>query len=138
MMRFIRMKILSGGDQHITDKKPKNRTDKYFDTVINKFRQQLEIAEEEWCDVVVLPGDIFNTFKESHWVTQVITHEIKKHPKLVVVAVAGQHDQEFHNPKLAGTALATLLASGAVRLLGAEPFTIMKEVAIYGASWNED
>lgn len=131
------MKILCCGDTHITKKRPKNRTDDYFKTVLGKFEQELQIAVEEGCSFVLLPGDVFDNFKEDHFVTQAITNIIRKY-RVDVLAVAGQHDQQFHNPDLTGTALMTLVTSGVVRLLTKEPFIVMDEVAFYGSNWKGD
>lgn len=130
------MKVLFCGDQHITNKKPKNRTDDYFSAVMGKFRQELQIAEDEKCSVVILPGDVFDTYKESHMVAQEVIKVILEY-NLTVLCVAGQHDQQFHNPDLSGTTLGTLIAAEVVTLLGANPITI-EGVDFYGASWKED
>lgn len=130
------MRIACGGDQHLTTRKPKNRIDKYSDTIIYKFRQELAIADEENCSVLVLPGDVFDSFKENHLIAQQVIYTIRRH-KVKVLAVAGQHDQHFHNEDLSGTALETVLASGAITLLTDNPLIINNEVAFYGASWKK-
>lgn len=129
------MKILFCGDQHITNKKPKNRTDDYFSTVMNKFKQELLIAEEEKCQVMVLPGDVFDTYKENHEVVQAVIKTILEFD-IRVLCVAGQHDQQFHNADLTGTALGTLIAAEVVTPLGKEPVTV-GGINFYGASWKE-
>ena len=128
------MKVLFCGDQHITNKKPKNRTDDYFSTVMNKFRQELQVAEDEGCKVMVLPGDVFDTYKESHHVAQEVIKAILEYD-VRVLCVAGQHDQQFHNSDLTGTTLGTLIAAEVVTLLTDNPVTI-ENVDFYGASWK--
>jgi DNA repair exonuclease SbcCD nuclease subunit len=129
------MKALCCGDQHITKKRPKNRTDDYYKTVLTKFEQELLIAEEEDCSCMLLPGDVFDTFKEDHFVTQAITNICRRHPKIKIFAVAGQHDQQFHNPDLTGTALMTLVTSGVVTLLTKEPI-VFEGIGLYGSDWK--
>lgn len=132
------MKILICGDEHITNKKPTNRTDDYFNTVMGKLKQQFTIANEESCKCVILPGDLFNTHKESHLVVQCVINLIKEH-RIFVLCVAGQHDQLYHNADLEGTTLGTLLThEDLVFLLSKEPYCFSEGVAIYGASWNEE
>jgi DNA repair exonuclease SbcCD nuclease subunit len=130
------MKILCCGDQHITNKKPRNRTDDYYRTVLGKLRQEFQIAKEEECSCVLLPGDVFDTYKENHHVAQEVMKIIQK-SQLMVFAIAGQHDQQFHNPDLTGTTLGTLVTAGVINILSANPTPITNGVAIYGASWNE-
>lgn len=131
------MLILSTGDLHITNKKPKNRTDDYFSTVLNKFLQIYQIADSEDCKVVIQPGDWFDSFKENHLVVQQIINIIKMYPKIRTLVCAGQHDLSFHNPDLKGTALGTLLAAEVVELLTNKPVEI-ENCHIFGASWNEE
>lgn len=132
------MRILCAGDQHWTTRRPKNRKDDYKNTVLDKLKQELEIAEEEGCSVVIFPGDLFDTSKENHYLVQDILYELKEH-KLTYLVIAGQHDQHFHNPNLDGTALGTLIAADAVRFITDHPTPcIINNVAFYGASWNEE
>lgn len=131
------MKILLTGDQHITNRTPKNRTDDYFGTVLYKFTQEMEIAKKERCEIVLLPGDVFDSFKENHLVVQSVIEIIKRSPMLRVYCVAGQHDQIFHNIDLSGTALKTLISAGVVKILSNIP--IQEDgISLYGASWNEE
>lgn len=130
------MKLLAGGDQHWTDKKPKNRLDNYFQTVLNKLTQEFQIAQDNGCEVLCLPGDLFDTFKESHGVVQAVMDVMLKFPSIKVLCVAGQHDQQFHNPNLSGTALHTLEKSEFVTVLYEDP-VIIGDCAFYGASWKD-
>lgn len=130
------MRIACCGDQHITSRKPANRTDDYFATVLNKFKQELQIAHEGQCDLIALPGDVFDTYKENHLVVQSIVDIIKKQ-SIPIMLVAGQHDQQFHNPDLKGTALGTLLQHPNIYLLNGFNSGFMG-LDFYGASWNEE
>jgi len=132
------MKIASCGDQHITNRRPKNRTDDYFGTVLDKFEQECQIAVEENCEIVILPGDVFDSYKENHLVVQCIISLMKKYPPLHFLCVAGQHDQQFHNPDLSGTTLGTLLThTDLIILLTSKPY-IINNTCFYGLSWNEE
>lgn len=132
------MKIACCGDQHITKHKPKNRTDTYFKTCLEKFAEELTIADEEGCSVIVFPGDIFDQCKEDHYVAQAVINILKEyHPRMECLCVAGQHDQKFHNPDLTGTVLGTILASEYLTLLTSNPKSI-GGVDFYGASWKDE
>ena len=131
------MKISCCSDQHWTDRKPKNRTDSYFTTVMGKLKQEYEIAKEEGCSFIIFPGDLFDSFKESHFVVQSIIYLMNSYPDISALCVSGQHDRKFHNDDLSGTALETLIAAGCVTLLTDDPY-IYNTVAFYGANWAEE
>jgi predicted phosphodiesterase len=132
------MKILCAGDQHWTTRKPKNRTDDYYQTILGKLKQEIAIAENNSCKYVLFPGDLFDNFKENHLITQDIINILKNYYGKVL-CVAGQHDQQFHNPDLRGTALGTLIAADVVTLLTDIPFIdTTNKVAFYGSSWKYD
>jgi DNA repair exonuclease SbcCD nuclease subunit len=132
------MRIACVGDQHITSKKPKNRTDNYFETILGKLRQEFEIAREFECPVLIMPGDVFDKYNENHYVVQQVIHLIREFHPIQVLAVAGQHDQQFHNPDISGTALGTLLAAGVITILSQDPTPITYGVSVYGASWKDE
>jgi DNA repair exonuclease SbcCD nuclease subunit len=133
------MKILACGDQHLTAKKPKNRLDDYYKTVLRKFTEEFEIAREEGAKFIIFPGDVFDSFKEGHGIAQDIMGIMQKFSDVIPLCVAGQHDQQFHNPDLRGTTLGTLLKSKLLTMLGKDPlFTTHEKVAIYGASWKDE
>jgi DNA repair exonuclease SbcCD nuclease subunit len=142
------MRLLITGDAHITNRKPKNRKDDYFRTVLNKFEQECQIAVEEKCDIVILPGDVFNSWKENHLVVQCIINIMKSYPSLHFLCVAGQHDQQFHSTDLSGTTLGTLLThTDLIRLIpnNSDDFIWIDsddpdscpDINIYGYSWND-
>jgi len=133
------MKLAYCGDLHITNRKPKNRIDNYFETVLGKVNQIYQIANEENCEVVIQPGDFFDSYKESHLVVQEIINILKKYPKICTFVVAGQHDMQFHNSDLSGTTLGTLLThTDLITLLNKTPCCSNDHTAFYGASWNEE
>jgi DNA repair exonuclease SbcCD nuclease subunit len=135
------MRILLCGDQHITSRKPKNRTDDYFKTVLGKFKQEIDIAIEEDCQCILFPGDLFDSFKENHLVVQEIMYRMQEFTikyNGFIFAVPGQHDQYYHNDDLSGTPLQTLYAAKVLTIVGKEPVNITNGVAIYGAGWNEE
>lgn len=131
------MKILCCGDQHVTDHRPVNRTDDYFKTVLNKFEQECDIAVEEGCLCVVLPGDVFDTHKETHEVVQKVVDITLNHSNLIFLCVAGQHDQKYHNTNLSGTAFASFLQHQNIRILDRFPYEF-HDAVFYGASWKDE
>jgi len=133
------MNILVGGDQHLTNHKPKNRIDDFEWTVMRKFREELQIANDNNCGYVIFPGDLFESHKENHGVVQQVMDILNEFPKITILVVAGQHDQKYHNDDLSGTAFQTLVTSGYFHLLGADPYeTSCTGCHIYGASWKQD
>jgi DNA repair exonuclease SbcCD nuclease subunit len=133
------LNILIGGDQHLTNHKPKNRIDDFAFAVMCKFRAELEIAKENHCGYVIFPGDLTESHKENHGLVQKVMDVLNEYPKITVLVVAGQHDQKYHNDDLSGTAFQTLITSGYFHLLGPEPYrTEWNKCDIYGASWKQD
>lgn len=134
------MRILCTGDLHVTDKKPRNRTDDYWSTVMNKFKQIMQIAEETNPMFVVFPGDIFETYKENHKVVQFMINTMRNSGQNFLV-VAGNHDQQFHTQDLTGTAFETLDASRSflnVAKYFVDEMENDKPLRIYGASWKDE
>lgn len=130
------MLIACTGDLHITDKAPRRRLDDYWGTVQNKLNQIVSMANREKCAYLLIPGDIFDTHKESHKVVQTTIGILRKFIGKVLV-VAGNHDQAFHTMDLHGTAFETLRISECVKLLNGYNTESDYSVDIYGASWKE-
>lgn len=129
------MKILCCGDQHWTTKSPKNRKDDYFQTVLDKLRQEVAIAKKESCQCMLFPGDLFDSFRENHLLVQEVM-KILQQFTWPIIAVAGQHDQQFHNSDLKGTPLHTLETARLLMIAGSEPICLTNGVAVYGSSWK--
>jgi len=134
------MKILAGGDLHITDQKPENRLDDYFETLSGKVKWIFEFGKEKGCDIIALPGDIFNTHRANDFLKQHLIKIIIQYGFENKVLVSfGQHDQRYHSTDRSNTPLNVLDAANIVKVLGEFPLIYPGDkVAFYGASFEED
>jgi DNA repair exonuclease SbcCD nuclease subunit len=124
--------FIAGADFHITDQRPKNRKDKYFETILNKFEQILIITEKETkFNLLVIAGDFFDSPTVPYKVTKEVISLIKKH-NVNILATFGQHDIRFHQAGLSNTPFGVLLASGLIRT------KYDKFPEIQGVGWNEE
>jgi len=129
------MKIGCFGDVHITDKRPKNRTDKDY---LNSLYRKIEWARVEplkECEYIIMPGDIFDSFKASDFLKQ---FAIPLFLKMKVLAIYGQHDLRFHNSNKMNTPLRVLEVAKAVTVLNGKPLEVCPGVEIYGCNWGEE
>jgi len=132
------MKILACGDLHITDKKPVNRTDDYFETLSNKLDFIFLTATKKQCEIIIFPGDIFdshraNDFLKSFLIDKIITNGYDGN----VFCVYGQHDMRYHSSDRNNTPLNVLNASGTIGILNDDPM-LVNNVDFYGASFGEE
>ena len=139
------MKILIVGDQHRTDKRPKNRTDDYYATLIRKTLWQFDFAMRNSCECIIFPGDVFDTYKTPFNVVREMIRLTRKCEDGVIgikcLYTFGQHDVRYHTTDVNNTPLGVLLAGTSGELLGSEPFVFDnngKPVHVYGAGWGED
>jgi DNA repair exonuclease SbcCD nuclease subunit len=110
------MKLIACADLHITEKKPKYRSDQdYLDTGINKFMQIINLANKKGLDIVCA-GDLVDHYSVSHKTVNKILaclNELHKDFYLVL----GQHDVPHHNFDIEKSPIGTLLAADKVVLL---------------------
>lgn len=131
------MRIMACGDQHWTTRKPKNRIDDFFLTCMGKLKQEIAIAKEEGCECILFPGDLFESFRENHLLVQEVM-KILDTFNGSIIAIAGQHDQQFHNSDLKGTPLHTLETAKYLMIAGKDPIHLTNGVRVYGASWKDE
>jgi DNA repair exonuclease SbcCD nuclease subunit len=89
------MKILCLGDCHITDSRPVNRIDNYWETVLRKFTFILDTAIEEEVAVIVSPGDLTDTPTLSNIETYQLIDLFKQKLRIPFLTTWGQHDLRF-------------------------------------------
>jgi predicted phosphodiesterase len=131
------MKIGCFGDLHITDKKPRNRTDEnYLETLCGKILWACENPLKE-CEVILQPGDVFDSFKANDFLKQHIIPFLKALNKQFHM-IYGQHDLRFHNSNKLNTPLRVAEVSGALNILGKTYEAVGPMVDAYGASWGEE
>jgi predicted phosphodiesterase len=130
------MRLLITGDLHIRSNAPERRLDDYWVTVSKKIDFILDLAVKEKCDLILQPGDFFDSHKANDFLKR---HMIKRLKKIgiKVITVFGQHDLRYHSSEIKNTPLAVLNAAEVVYLAYSEPLDF-DGVHIYGTSWYED
>jgi DNA repair exonuclease SbcCD nuclease subunit len=134
------MRFLSCPDIHLTEKRPQNRTDDYEATVLRKFRFILDTADENNCDVILQPGDLFDNPKPSYaFYSQIVSH--LKGFDFSIFTIFGQHDLKYRNPE--DTALWTLNISIDDLIVlsqkhDSEPIIFSGKIGIQGCGWEEE
>jgi len=132
------MKLLCTADLHITNKKPANRKDDYFETCMNKFEQILDIARQEEVEAIIVAGDFFDSPTVPYFVTKRVMELIIEYDKDFYV-VPGQHDLRYHTAGIDNTPIGLLQTTGKVHILKPqEKYPFFGGITITGAGWNEE
>ena len=141
------MIIMALGDLHITDRQPKGRRDVYFETVCKKLEFIKTTAKKEHAEIIIQPGDLFDSFKESDFLKQEIIRILstwKQDLEVDVFTVFGQHDLRYHSTNRLNTPTAILKASNSIKLLN-RPRVIKYDsdksstnITLYGFSWGDE
>lgn len=143
------MKILAVGDEHRRRTAPQHRLDDYAATHYRKSKEILQIAVENGCQIVLYPGDIYDTANTPH---NLLVDYLELHnsfvgnwaePDLLYGVIWGQHDQRYHTTAHENTPLGVLCAGcKTMKPLTAAPYTLEDKngpsVHLYGASWGEE
>lgn len=133
------------GDLHLMSKGPSRRTDNFSGTQMKKLSQSFDTFKNQGCDLIIQPGDFFDTNTVSNEVKSKVIRFLRSyiegtamHP---IQLVAGQHDLSGHSLyTLKNSPLAVLQAAGVARLLNKEPsiFCLGNEkFNIFGANYGE-
>jgi len=104
------MKILFFTDSHIRGTNPKNRTDEFILTLENKFKEIVNIIENENIDYVIHGGDLFDRPDPSISIVSRFSN-ILKQIKVPFYNVSGNHDIFGHNPQTINRSMLGLLNS---------------------------
>lgn len=107
------MIIIAAGDGHVTDERPVNRKDNYWQTCLRKLSFISELADQTNASVVVYPGDLTDTPALSYSEFSMLHTMLKEqYQNKTLVTIRGQHDLRYRRPEnTALEALATSLAS---------------------------
>lgn len=134
------MKICIVGDLHATFAQPANRKDNFKEAFAEKFEFIVETASKNECEVLILPGDVFDSPKVSHGVVERIIKSLRGCPHTSVFVVFGQHDQRYHSANDGNTPLDVLCAANSnVKKLHNMPEVCEGAlIHFYGASWGND
>jgi len=130
------MKLLLTGDWHLRFKKPVMRLDEnYFLTQYNKIKFILETAKNEKVDLILQPGDFFDSVDCPYFVVGSYIFLFSKY-EIPILCVPGQHDLKYHTRSTETTPLGVLEAAGVVKILSG--FFDYKNIRIYGCHWGQD
>lgn len=134
------------GDIHVRDTVPRFRTDDYTAAMLKKLGYIRGKAVQDYCNVVIFPGDITDSQRLSNRMFYLIINLFKQGRDLTTnFGVFGQHDLRYWTNHWE-SALAVLEAAGAIKLLRSEmgPWHLPSrtgdstEIYLYGCGWNED
>ena len=129
------MKFICAGDLHIRLQAPVNRIDSFFDTQYKKIKWILEQAQKHKA-VLLLPGDVFDSPKASHYLTSIYI-ELFKNFDVNITACMGQHDLRYH-VSTDNTPFAVLNKAGVLGYVKELPCIYPGDnIYIYGADWNK-
>ncbi len=84
-------------DIHYAGQNPKARLDNYQEALTAKIREIFDIAREYEADGILVAGDLFDSFYTSLPVIAEYAALLKESP-CEIFTIAGQHDEESHNP----------------------------------------
>ncbi len=125
------VKILIAGDWHISDKKPENRIDDYFETVKRKIRFILETAKQENVNYILQPGDFFDS-PSLPWNSFISLKQLfDKYKNIQIFSIHGQHDLRY---RIKGNTALDALSETCPNIKLLSPH--WKE--FYGSSYNEE
>ena len=143
------MKLGILGDLQLTNKSPERRLDDYWETLVGKLTQALEIFDEKKCDCVLQVGDFFDAPTVANKVKSEIIqllHQFERYGQDRIFCVYGQHDISGHSKwTLPNSPLAVLQAARVVKVLNDNPVVTGTDrdadrdivTFIYGASFGE-
>jgi len=130
------MKIGVIGDLHLTNRSPERRQDDYFQTLLGKLQQAMDIFVAQGVHYVIQVGDFFDSPTVANRVKSAIIRLLRQY-QIPVSCIYGQHDVTGHSAAtLPNSPLAVLEAAGVVSILGTQE--LGNGVAIYGASFGAD
>lgn len=133
------MKILCFGDIHARSNNPRYRIDDYNLTLLDKINGVLDLAFKNNCEIVAMPGDIFETHRVSNYIiSKLIDYLVyyRDNCGMKFVGVIGNHDAPFHNLSLDNCPINVLRSAEVFNLLDETPFNTGAE-DFYGASWGK-
>lgn len=84
-------------DWHYAGQNPKSRTDSYQQALTAKIREIFDIAKKREADGILVAGDLFDSFYTTLPVIAEYAALLKESP-CPIYTIAGQHDEESHNP----------------------------------------
>lgn len=95
------MKFIFLTDTHIKGKNPYNRTGNFYQDVMEKIKETINIARDKKCDFIVHGGDLYDSPIVSLNMCDELVDMIEN-SKIKWYIVRGNHDEIGHNPLLSG------------------------------------
>lgn len=131
------MRLLITGDWHVRHTKPERRIDDYWRTVRIKINYILDLAVKERCDLILQPGDFFDSHKANDLLKRYMIKRLIK-TNIKVITVFGQHDLRYHSSEIRNTPLSVLQAAEVAYIAPNWDPMDFGDVHIWGASWYDD
>lgn len=137
------MRLAFLGDLHLRDTVPKNRLDQYDLVLRDKFRYILGVCDKHKIDVLIQPGDFFESVTASIHLIRKTAHLLRSH-NVKVYVVYGQHDLRYHVRNTENVPLRLLEDFNLITRLRPDvglvisPPSDPKRTVVWGSSWNED
>lgn len=131
------MRVLITGDWHLTDNRPENRTDDYEKTVLRKLDFLLQKAVENKVEMILHPGDIFDSPKPSYYFFTKVMKRIKRIHPIWFACCYGQHDLRYRNKDDTALKALALACSGNI-VLDLNDHNFISKIGIYSAGYGEE
>jgi len=134
------MKLLLVSDIHSRYLPPENRTDDYFQALLNKLQQIAEIARKHRCQALLQAGDLWDSPEPSRYVQSQVLLTLRE-MGIPIYTVFGQHDMVFRNWKnINRTATYLLQCAGVLTIVGLDgkPYELEKGIWVHGLSFEQD
>ncbi len=135
------MKICSTGDWHLRFATPESRIDDFLLTQFGKVKEIFKIALDNGCDVLTIPGDMWDNPKPSPIIlSKYLSLFMEMSQKIKVFIVLGQHDMVMRSFQAVNRTPTYLFQCAEVlQIIGLnmKPVVIDK-VAFHGLSWGQE
>jgi len=132
------MKFIVSGDWHLTNKKPRARTDNYVRAINKKVLQIFSLAGEN--DAVILqPGDLTDDWDypdkfKTEWIQAFRLYAAK----MKIITIPGQHDLRYHTSDFKNTPFGVITEGAEIQRAMDIPRKVTPDVHVYGAWWGKD
>lgn len=124
------MKFVYFTDTHIKGTTPKNRTDNFYETLKNKFKEIKTICDETDADYVLHGGDWFDRPDVSPAIVKEFAAIVQNYGR-PIFTIAGNHDIFGHNPDTIGrTMLGLLEGVGILKLINHDEEIILEKEGV--------
>jgi len=134
------MKVGVIGDLHLTNRSPERRQDDYFQTLLDKLKQAMDIFQKEDCIYVIQVGDFFDSPTVANKVKSGVIRLLLQYLQRIL-CIYGQHDITGHSSAtLPNSPLAVLEPADAIQIIGTWNIDDKStpQVTVYGASFGEE